>query len=66
MLTVYYHLTLPKSNLQEAEAYRSISICSLFSIVFDTTQVKFSLSQSFFFSPNGFDLGRVDCMLYCF
>ena len=28
---------------------------------FDPTLVKFSLSRSYFFSPNGFDLGRVDC-----
>ena len=39
------------------------AIFSLFSIVFDPTSVKFSLSRSYFFSPNGFDLDRVDCSL---
>ena len=32
---------------------------ALYSIVF---KVEFSLSRSYFFSPNRFDLGRVECI----
>ena len=35
---------------------------SVFSVVFYPTWVKFSVSQNFLFSPNGFDVGRVDCI----
>ena len=42
---------------------RSIQVLfSLYSIVFNSSfKVKFSLSRSYFFSPNRFDLGKVDC-----
>ena len=58
--------TLPKSNSHKSNnrlSRRSIQVLfSLYSIVFNPSQVKFSLSGSYFFSPNRFDLGRVDCI----
>ena len=58
--------TLPKSNLHVSRIMAEVeglfqALFSLFSIVFYLTEVKFSLSRSYIFSPNRFDLGRVDC-----
>ena len=53
--------TLPKSEHRRSR--RSFQVLfSLYSIVFNPSQVEFSLSRSYFFSPNRFDLGKVDCM----
>ena len=58
--------TLPKSKSHKSNnhpSWRSISGSLFFIFVFDPTYVKFSLSQRYFFSPNGFDLGRINCAL---
>ena len=64
----YIQSTLPKLNSHKSnnrQSRRSIQVFfSLFYIVFDPTLVEFSLSRSYFFSPNRFDLGRVDCSPY--
>ena len=53
--------TLPKSNNRPSQ--RSIQVLfSLYSIVFNPSWVKFSLSRRYFFNLNRFDLGRVDCI----
>ena len=58
--------TLPKSNSHKSNnclSRRSIQVLfSLYSIVLTPHKVKFSLSPSYFFSPNRFDLSRVDCI----
>ena len=58
--------TLPKSNLHKSNnrlSQRSFQVLfSLYSIVFNPSSVEFS-SRSYFFSPNRFDLGKVDCIL---
>ena len=60
--------TLPRSNLNKSNNHPSqrsiLSPLFSISIVLDPTQAKFSQSRSYFFSPNGFDLGRVDCMFF--
>ena len=59
--------TLPKSNSHKSNnrlSRRSFQVLfSLYYIVFNPSQVKFSLSRSYFFSPNRFDLGKVDCII---
>ena len=64
-------LTLPKSNSHKSTYRPSQSPIqldfSLFCIVFYPKSVKFSLSQSIFFSPNGFDVGTswlYTCFIY--
>ena len=56
--------TLPKSNSHKSNnrlSRRSIQVLFLYSIVFNPSEVNFFLSRSYFFSPNRFELGRVDC-----
>ena len=62
-------LTLPESILHKSINCLSQSslqvLFSLFLIAFDSTFIsQFSVSQSFFFSTFGFNLGRVDCTFY--
>ena len=56
---------MPKSNSHKSNnrlSRRSIKVLfSLCSIVFNPSKVEYSLSRSYFFSPNRFDLGKVDC-----
>ena len=58
-------LTLPKSNLHKLNnclSQRSIQVLfSLFCIGFDPHILEFSISQIYFFCPNGLDSGSVDC-----
>ena len=61
--------TLPKSNSHKSNnclSRRSFPVLfSSFSIVncLLLHLSKFCLSRSYFFSPNGFDLGKVDCTI---
>ena len=60
--------TLPKSNSHKSNnrlSWRSFQVLfSSYSIVFNPSQVEFSLSRSYVFSPNRFDLGKVDCSYF--
>ena len=53
-----------KSNNRQSQSPIQLSFSFVY-FVFDPIEVIFSLSHSFFFSPNGFDLGRVECIQIC-
>ena len=58
-----YSLQLSLPKLNNCLSRRSISSPLIFiCIVLDPTWVTFYLSQSYFFSPSGFNLGRVNCI----